>query len=242
MHRLRQWHRWIGIVAALEFLILLVTGLILNHNQALKLDSYRVASPWLMRWYGLRSQTPADGFLFMTSYLTWNDEKWVMDGRVIAKNMLQPVGAVEVNGIRYVATAAGLYLYLPQGQLVDKIEKKELPAIPIRNIGTAYGKIVLKTPVGSYASLDGLTWRKMEAAEVNWAARKPLPPDILKEQSQLFAPTLSLERILTDLHSGLIFGRFGPLVADLSAAALLALLLSGVWMYRRSNASGGGSN
>ena len=50
----------------------------------------------------------------------------------------------------------------------------------------------------------------------------------------LLAQGLSLERLLLDVHSGRIFGRYGPWVVDAAAIALLMLGLSGVWIYVRS--------
>jgi len=234
IQKLRQWHRRIGIVVALELLILIFTGLILNHDLLLKLGDYRIENIWLMRWYGLKFQFPANGFFLGNNYLTWDDEKWVMDGKVIAKNLSPPVGMVELNGIRFIATAVGLYLYLPQGQPVDKIEKRDLPNIPIQKIGIGQGKLIIKTFNGTFWSLDGLNWKRTKMSGITWSELKILPSDILKEQPHLFAPNLSVERIVLDLHSGRIFGSYGPFVVDLSAAALLGLVISGLWIYRRS--------
>src|SRR5260221_13933957 len=56
---LRRWHARIGFSAMLFFLILAVTGLILNHGEGLGLDGRYVHAGWLARWYGIQSNLPA---------------------------------------------------------------------------------------------------------------------------------------------------------------------------------------
>lgn len=48
-----RWHRRIGIISAVFFLILAITGLILNHNVGLNLNKTYLSSEWLHNWYGL---------------------------------------------------------------------------------------------------------------------------------------------------------------------------------------------
>ncbi len=46
----------------LFFLILAVTGLILNHGAGLGLDGRYVHAGWLARWYGIQSEPPREAF------------------------------------------------------------------------------------------------------------------------------------------------------------------------------------
>ncbi|MDP3677938.1 MAG: hypothetical protein Q8R23_02450, partial [Methylotenera sp.] len=52
--------------------------------------------------------------------------------------------------------------------------------------------------------------------------------------NKAFSPSLPLERIVLDLHSGRIFGRYGPLLMDVAALVLIVLSFSGVWIYLRT--------
>lgn len=45
------------------------------------------------------------------------------------------------------------------------------------------------------------------------------------------APGISVQRLLLDLHSGRIAGRYGPLALDVLAALLTVLSLSGAWLF-----------
>lgn len=230
---LRHWHARIGVLTALFFFFLVISGIALNHTDALRLDQRKVSAHWLMQWYGLKTESPGQGYLFDHGYFSWSGHQWVMDGHVIGADE-PPLGATEVAGTRYVATASALYLYLPDGRLVDKLQGAALPAIPLRRIGSRGAWLLVDTPQGVFASSDGLTWRPQQAAKDAWVHAQPLPLQARRHLAALFAPSLPLERIVLDLHSGRLFGRHGPLLMDTVAGILLLLSLSGVWIYWRS--------
>ena len=59
MRRLRRlvgflwhWHRRVGVLAAFFVLVLVVTGILLNHSSELRLDRSFVDWPWLSEAYG----------------------------------------------------------------------------------------------------------------------------------------------------------------------------------------------
>lgn len=230
----RHWHARAGVLAGIFFLFLATTGLALNHTQALGLAKREISLSWLMRWYGLRGAEPSQAFLFEHGYLAVAPGHWVMDGRDLPEPVGEPVGVVEVEGVRYLATAAELRLYQPDGSLVDKLAGAALPAVPIRRIGSQDGDVVIETPSGAYASRDGLSWRPIAAQTVAWGREQRLPASAREEVAARFAPHMPLERLLLDLHSGRIFGRFGPFFMDGAALVLLVLSLSGIWIYWRS--------
>lgn len=230
----RHWHARIGMLAALFFLFLAVTGLALNHTDALRLSQQQVNSGWLMRWYGLHAQVPAQGYLFPSGYFVGDRERWVMDGHVLPASPQAVRGAVEAGGVRYLATADILYLYQPDGSLVDKLTGSALPAVPIARIGMQDGQLAIATPQGVYISADGLDWKPVAADGVVWSAPQVLPASMRQQVAAYFAPALPLERVLLDVHSGRIFGRYGPLLVDLVAMVLTMLAISGVWIYLRS--------
>ena len=138
------------------------------------------------------------------------------------------------NQARVIAGAEALYLYTAEGQLIDKLSDAELPGKPIRQLGLAGDKLVLATVRGHFSSSDALTWQPHDGEQPTWSSLQALPNAELKEVKQAFAPSLPLERIILDLHSGRIFGRYGPLLMDLAAIVLVVLSLSGVWIYLRT--------
>lgn len=230
----RHWHARIGVLVAIFLLFLAVTGLALSHTDALGLNKQQVHAGWLMRWYGLRPSIPDRGFVFRDGYLAVADGRWVMDGKVLAEPTQEPVGAISWGRLRGVANGQVLYLYLADGRLVDKLAGATLPAEDIQAIGTSAGKLALKTANGSYVTDDALSWQPFTGAEPVWSVEQALPTTATASLKQAFDPSLSLERIILDLHSGRIFGRYGPLFMDITALVLIVLALSGLWIYVRS--------
>ena len=53
------WHRRIGLLAIVLVIILAVTGILLNHTEAFKLDERYVESSLLLQWYGLEPEGEA---------------------------------------------------------------------------------------------------------------------------------------------------------------------------------------
>ena len=230
----RHWHARVGVLAALFFLFLAGTGLALNHTDVLRLSQKQIASSWLMHWYGLHAQVPSQGYLFPKGYFASDREHWVMDGHVLAAVPQAVRGAVEAGGVRYLATADTLYLYQPDGSLVDKLTGSALPGASITRIGVLAGALAMETPQGIYTSEDALDWKPAAAEGVAWSAAQALPSDIQQQLTPFFSPNLPLERVLLDVHSGRILGRHGPLLMDLVAVVLSVLAISGVWIYLRS--------
>ena len=99
---------------------------------------------------------------------------------------------------------------------------------------------MLKTAQGDFASEDGLAWQALSEKESSatnrlvWASEQALPKSLSASLTKSFSPSLPLERIVLDLHSGRFFGSNGPLVMDTVALLLIILSLSGVWIYIRS--------
>lgn len=231
MRLTRYWHARLGIVAALFFLALAGTGLALNHTESLKLDQRQVAAPWLMHWYGLHSQMPGQGFRVGDDYLVWQSGRWIMHGRTLGHDLPAPVGALEIAGMRYLASPRQLDIYQPDGQRVDQLDVSALPAVPLLALGGSGQAVVIRTPKGNFASQDGgLDWQPYQGP-AQWSQPVPLSAKVRQQLAPAFAPSLPLERIVLDVHSGRIFGADGPYLMDLAALILLVLSLSGAWIF-----------
>ncbi len=246
MQLVRHWHARLGVLMAIFFLLLAFSGFALNHTDALGLAKRDVSTAWLMRWYGLKTLLPTRGYLFKDGYLAVSGERWVMDGQLLAVHEATQalVGAVTWGDMRAVATADSLYLYTPDGQLVDKLTGASLPNGPIKNLAVIVSEVspqlVLQTTQGDFLTKDGLAWQVLSAGKLKasdqpvWADEQVLPDSLSASLNSLLAPSLPLERIVLDLHSGRIFGRYGSMVMDAAAIGLILLSLSGVWIYIRT--------
>lgn len=48
-----RWHYRIGLVMAFFLLVVIVTGILLNHNADMNLHRVTLDWPWLLEWYGI---------------------------------------------------------------------------------------------------------------------------------------------------------------------------------------------
>lgn len=231
---LRRWHGRIGLASALFLLFLALTGLALNHSGLLDLDKRSVTNSWLLRWYGLHPKVPEIGYAVGSIYFSWDTEKWVIRDKVIAAHTATPVGAVMLGDILFIATRNELYLYRINGQLVDKMSGVALPAMTISMLGIMARAVVVRTPGGDFASEDGVDWKKIKSSSTTWSAPQKLPDRVRQEMAQAFSPSLPLQRVLLDVHSGRALGRYGPIFVDILAILLIALSVSGTWIYWRT--------
>jgi hypothetical protein len=232
--KLRRWHQRIGLAAAVFVATLVVSGVALNHTEPLKLDSQPVRNALLLKWYGLKTVVPETGYAVGDTYLTWDAAKWALGGKILAEKNPVPVGAVQSGSALYVGTRSTLYVFQIDGQLIDKIEQSALPKTPIERLGTLEKEIAIGAGGESFASKDGLTWRGVASDGVTWSQPRQLPAQVRKTLEESFAAAVPLERVLLDLHSGRLFGRYGPWFVDLVAIGLVILALSGLWMYWRA--------
>lgn len=242
MHFIRRWHAKIGVATAVFFLLLATSGVALNHTDSLHLAKTPVQSAWLMRWYGLKPEIPTTGYMFRHGYFVASSDHWVLNGRDL-QDLGLPETRPQVAGVvawgdelLAIASAEHLFLFTADGKQVDHLYASALPAPSISRLGVTDTKLALETADGIFVTSDGLEWQKTASADdVDWAAQQALPESVSAKLSGFFSPSLPLERIVLDVHSGRIFGRYGPLLMDLAALVLIVLSMSGLWIYIRTS-------
>ena len=229
---LRRWHARIGFAAIVLVLLLALSGIALNHGHALGLDGRRAHSTWLAHWYGMVSEPP-QAFRSGKHQLVAANGRWILDGRSVAEDASRPIGFVTLAGMHFIAAATEIHMIQADGALVDKLGKEMLPALPIHAIGTSRDRVVIATPGGNFASKDGLNWAWVHVEDIQWSAATQLAPGEEQVVAAELVPGISWQRLLEDVHSGRIFGRYGPLVMDLVGVVLTMLALSGAWLFLR---------
>ena len=236
---LRRWHKRLGVAAAFFFCFLALSGIALNHGDVFELDTTKIATPWLMSWYGLKPAVPQQCFRLEEKFFCWQGEVWAIGGRTLKPGRGEPVGAVHIDGMTWVATTESIYLYDAESRLVDKIESELLPDAPIRRLGVRDNRLTAAIGNVAYSSVDGISWERLSSkTAVGWSRLSQLSEAQQRELTPLFAPSLPVQRIVADLHSGRIFGRYGVIVIDALAMVLTLLAISGVWMFLRGRGHG----
>jgi uncharacterized iron-regulated membrane protein len=230
---LHRWHRRLGVLASVFLIWLAASGIVLNEAASLQLDHLRIGWPWLMHWYGLRAEPPANGWQKGGHWLAEVNDEAVFDGKVLQPSVHAPLGLAEAGGLFYVGTADSLVLLKADGSRVDTLHAPPLPVTQIRRIGNAGDRVAIQD-LDVFVSADGEDWGSAAAADAQWSMPAPLADSQRQAVASLARPSLPLTRIMADAHSGRLFGRLGPTVINTAGVIAIVLAISGLWMWRRA--------
>ncbi len=238
--RLLAIHRAVGAVVAAFLVLLAITGVALNHTEALALDQRHLDAPWVRALYGIPEPEPEQAFAAGQHWLSnWNGRLFLDHRPLATESRGELVGAFAVQGILAVITARELLLLTPEGQRIDALAYPgdgTARAAAMRDdriiLGLADGRIVATNP-----AFTAFRPADVAAPAVSPATGEALPAGIrtaIREQAR--GPGITLERLILDLHSGRIAGPVGVWLMDAVAVALVALVASGLgqrWILRR---------
>lgn len=240
---LREWHKRAGLGAFLFMGWLGVSGIALNQSASWGLDAARVDWTWLMAVYGLHAQSPETGFKVADHWLAVSGEHSILDGKSLSTPVKPPIGFVSsgdsAHPMLVVASYDSVLLLKPDGTRVDELQAGlMLPVSSIERIGTAEANPAMAVieEKGLYGSVDGESWKKLPAKTiVRWSTPSALTALQRQQFEKYSRPSVAVEQLLIDMHSGRLFGRLGPYVIDLVGLLALWLSISGVWMMWRTN-------
>lgn len=228
------WHRYVGLCSALFVIALSITGLALNHPQALGLDARYIRSDWLLNHYGVTA--PSIRMFDAGAHRVFQvGELIVFDDREIARQDGRLVGALALSDFNVVALESKILLLGPTGQTIEQIEELQGQPLQIEAIGQSEARhLVVRTDHGTYEG-DAmlLEWRLLDAAlDTQWAHSQDAPPAVEKKLIDWYrGRILSYERVLLDLHSGRVLGFWGVYIVDAAAVLFVVLALLGVWTW-----------
>lgn len=237
----RRWHRWLGAVFALPLLWLCITGLLLQHRDTFGLQDRKVSSEWLLKRYGQIPEGDPKGVKAGRFEVSEWNEVLFLDEKVLDESGVL-VGAVAKPAEVVLATRQGLFVYDAQGAYLDRLGEESLPGVPVERIGLRGASEVMIEVGGKMFRIDDsfLDYSEVEAdEEVSWsevsvasAARSRLQ-GVLAEGAGF-----TWDRVITDLHSGSLFGSFGKFLVDLTGIAVMVLTLMGLRLLFRRRATG----
>lgn len=247
---LRQWHQRIGLTAAFFVLWLGVSGTLLTRSNELGFDTARLRWDWLTAMYGLRAEAPRMGFEAAGHWMAATKENTLLDAREVSPRLPAPVGFVSLAGASgpqlFIGTPESLVITTVAGERIDELRAPILPISAIRRIGvTAAGAIAVQDYDAYESSDGGNTWTPVLPQSVTWSEPKPLPAAQRSDIEKFARPSILVEQVLIDLHSGRLFGVVGAWIITLIGVLALMLSISGVWTWwrirqsRRKAASGG---
>jgi len=231
---IHRWHRKVGITAAFFVMLLVVTGLLLNHTDKLNLQNIFVQSEKLLQWYNIQPKGQIKGFSVDQHWLSQIDGRLYFDQMELTDHIEDLYGAVPISDGFVVALDGSLIILTRSGELVERLSGSEGVPSGIKSIGLSeYGDIVIKAAHGDYiADLDSTEWQEQEGLVVNWSVADEIPEKLREQLLRLYrGKGLPLERVIIDIHSGRILGQAGVLLVDFMALLFLSLAMSGVWMW-----------
>jgi len=229
-----QWHRYVGINAAIFVLLLSITGLMLNHTEALSLDKKNILNNWLLDHYGIVAPDSIQSYSVNNHWISKWDKRLFFNENDLGQHTGNLIGAIKYRDFLVIALENALLLVTEQGELIEKLSGSEGIPAAMSAIGlTDKQKVAVMAEHGVYtADEDLIIWQADKQAITIWADSKNLPDAIYQELLvQYRGKGLTLERIILDLHSGRLFNQGGVYFMDFIAILLIFLACSGLWLW-----------
>jgi hypothetical protein len=234
-----NWHRIIGVIATVLILVLVITGLALNHINDLRLDEIYIENGTLLDWYGIAPEKALISYTAGNHRITQIDSRLYLNETEIPDNSEALQGAVILDDVIVLTFENSLYLITEQGELVEKITGVQSLPTTLQSVGLDNsGKIIIRAAGAVlYSDANMEVWKPYPGNNVNWSVSENLPESMEKNLVRLYRGRgLSLERAVADLHSGRIFGSMGIYLIDISGIIFIVLTGTGWWLWFKRRA------
>ena len=234
VHPATRWHRVLGIASTAIVIITVLTGLVLNHGDALDLPHRHPQNALIDRLYRQSTDQLPDGYATTRGWVTQLGAAVYLDERPLATHDAPLVGALVRDDMLLIAYRDGLVQYDGQTQVVENFAALDGLPPPLANLGHDARALVVAAASGPlYFDIDkGQASAVPKEAMVEWASAAALPAPLAARLADVYRGSgVSYERVLLDLHSGRLFGRTGELLVDAAALCMLCLALTGTYMF-----------
>ena len=238
-HKIRlfllRWHRRVGVVLALLVVLLVATGIPLNHSSEWQLDRRTVRASWLLARYGIQADAAHGYQLENGRWMMQSGQHLFLDDVEVARCLTPLSGAVASGQMLVAVCAEKLVLLTDGGELIEQIGSAYGLPLPLTGVALAAGKVWLQNESRWYQlDLESLTWiaasEPLASLQAVSSSTVPLPlQDAIK--ATMLGETVTVERVLQDLHSGRLFGAVGVYLVDLTGVLLLLIALSGCYVW-----------
>ena len=231
---IQKLHTKIGVIIAIFILSLAATGIVLNHSQQLNLNKSYVQNEWILDFYQIKPDSDPIAFESNQHWATKIGERLYFDEGEIASDVKQLIGLIDTTDMYVVAFDTKLALLTQDGELIEILSGVEGVPSGMKALGIdEKGNVVIRASHGYYlVNLDDLVWNEHDHLEANWSESSLLPGQLRTTLLKQYRGTgLTLERVLLDLHSGRIVGKWGVYIVDLVAILFLFSAISGIWMW-----------
>lgn len=236
LRALARWHRVLGLSSSLFVLLLVITGILINHSADLGLENRHVNSGWMLDWYGIEPPSVNEAYRVGEAWISRIEKRLYFNDRHVSSTDEPLLGAVQQNNQIAVISVSRLLLLSAEGELLESIGREHGIPEALRQIGMHEGQVVVQTRDSRYSvDLGSLRWTRQKGKAAIWSVREELPLALQTQIStQARSRMLSMEQLVRDAHSGRIVGVWGRWFMDAVALLLLALTSTGIWMWWRA--------
>ena len=214
------------------------SGFLINQSAEWGYDTIRVDWGWVMALYGLHPEAPRTGYAAGGRWLAITGDYTLLDAQPLAERIEEPLGFVAGGSaerpLLFVATGSSIVMLTDDGARYDELRSPILPVSNVRRIGkTADGAIAVQD-LDAFLSRDsGDSWAPVDPLQVRWSAVEAIPEPVRDRLLPYSRPSVSLEHVLVDAHSGRLFGNVGAWIINFVGFAAIGLSISGIWMWWR---------
>lgn len=236
---LREWHRKLGIIAALFLIFLSASGIALNHTSMLSLAHRPIQNTWLLDHYGISPPSIVhfygDNSLIITDNLVWLGEQLLLE----STNDIIGMTLINIDEQQAIAVVSSdqLYFYTEKGELIDQLGDESNFPIGANALALTDDMLVIKSALSTtmlYNSDTFLFEKVNQKIKHQWILPNKVDEQVTSAAKLNYrSQYLTVERIVLDTHSGRIFGFFGVLFMDVIAVLLILLSISGLYIWLR---------
>ena len=254
--KLLKYHKIIGLFVCLVLIHLSVTGIALNHTDKLNLNQTKISWNWLLNAYGISVPETKIAFAIEGNFFHLTNSKIFMNTQSIMRSEDILVGVINFDNQFIISTTDDIILINKSGDFIKKIKLPEISVPKINKIGSYVDGIVVEINEIKFISdknlenwvpkkdSDADKWTteisiplenwvpKKDSDTVKWSTEISIPRDMSNQIKKYYVGKgITIEQIILDLHSGVIFKSAGKFFMDIIALLLIFMSISGVWIW-----------
>jgi len=226
-----HWHRKIGLFSLFFIILLIITGILLNHTSEINLDKKYIQNKVLLNWYRIKPPQPIIYFKNQkNSLFLFNQQLYFNQKLLEIENIKALKGFIERPDDFLILLADQLLIIDKQGDLLEIISTEDGLPEYLTQLAFEQNQLYLKSNQDTYLfDIENITATKITLNnKMNWSNPRPAPPDLMPLYQD---KGLSFEQLILDLHSGRFFGIIGVYFIDFIGLLMLFLSLSGAFMW-----------